>query len=144
MDQAEQIYRSYKCSIFLPPLLLHCLLSLPFQIAFRGLHFGFMPSGLDETHHCICNWVTMHSISQWSICEPPSEKCIWILSFKRGLAAYFRGCCILFMYSFLFMLSLLLWLPGSSVKLGVQLIQLGHEEPQIYIGLSSLPCWYFI
>ena len=46
--------------------------------------------------------------------------------------------------SFFFMFSLLLWPPGSSVKLLDQLTQPGHEGPQICIAPSSLPCWSFI
>lgn len=80
-------------------------LSTPFQTTFRGLYFDSMPKGPNEIYHHVCNLFCIRSNFQWSMCQPPSEKCISILSFKKKLA-YFAGCCILFIFLYVFSFAL--------------------------------------
>lgn len=84
-------------SMLFPPFPLHCL-SLPTPPdCFQRIALCFMLEDPNETHQRVCNLVSMHSISQWSICEPPSEIFLSILSFKKSLA-YFEGYCVLFIF----------------------------------------------
>lgn len=118
LDQAGQVYMLCRSSILFPHQSLHHLSPYPARLLSKDHTYW--------NHHCICNWVTRHSISQWSIYEPPSKKCFLIWVFKK-LDLFFKMPYII--HSFILLIYFCVWfLFGSDhrkLKLLVPQAQLG-------------------